>query len=207
MKTISELFKALVKQRGSEGLDKRFPLAHIHRESSITDFVSIDVGTRINGPAYINAHEKVKVMIGKYCAIGHNLRIRAVNHSMGYPNLQNALQTQYGFEAHRVFKGSIEIGNNVWIGDNVIVLSGAKIGDGACIGAGSIVTKDIPAYSVVAGSPAKIIRYRFDSRIINQLTKIQWWNWSPQKIERNQRFFETDLNLSNDLNIHALVVD
>jgi acetyltransferase-like isoleucine patch superfamily enzyme len=70
----------------------------------------------------------------------------------------------------------INIGNDVWIGANVIVLGGVNIHDGAVVGAGSIVTKDVLPYSIVAGNPAKLIKKRFKKSVIEKLLKIQWWN-------------------------------
>ena len=69
------------------------------------------------------------------------------------------------------------IGNDVWIGTNVVIMRGIKIGDGAIVAAGSIVTKDIPPYTIVAGCPAKIIKYRFAEEIIKQLLELKWWNY------------------------------
>lgn len=77
------------------------------------------------------------------------------------------------------------IGNDVWFGTNSTIMLGVKIGDGAIIGACSVVTKDVPPYSIVAGNPAKIVRYRFPDEIIEQLLKIKWWDWDYDKITRN----------------------
>jgi tetrahydrodipicolinate N-succinyltransferase len=79
--------------------------------------------------------------------------------------------------------GGITIGNDVWIGYRAIMLPGIEIGDGAVIGAGAIVTKDVPRYAVVGGSPAKLIRYRFPQDIISKLLDIQWWQWDDDKIK------------------------
>ena len=84
---------------------------------------------------------------------------------------------------------SVVIGNDVWIGANAIILPGITIGDGAVIAAGAVVTKDVEAYGIVAGNPAKMIRKRFDENTINELLEIKWWNWSESEIERNIELF------------------
>lgn len=77
------------------------------------------------------------------------------------------------------------IGNDVWIGTNVVILDSIKIGDGAIIGAGSVVTKDIPAYSIAVGNPAKVVKMRFPENLISDLLKIEWWNLSPDILKQN----------------------
>lgn len=73
-----------------------------------------------------------------------------------------------------VKKGDIEIGDDVWIGTNALIMGGVKIGNGAIVAAGSIVTRDVPAYAIVGGSPAKVIKYRFSDSMIVELLKIDW---------------------------------
>ncbi|MMZ48054.1 Streptogramin A acetyltransferase [compost metagenome] len=77
----------------------------------------------------------------------------------------------------------------MWIGNSVTILSGVRIGNGAVIGAGTVVTKDVPAYAVVAGNPMRIVKYRFDIAQINKLQKIKWWNWNREEIEKNKGWF------------------
>ncbi|MCZ6903286.1 MAG: CatB-related O-acetyltransferase [Rickettsia endosymbiont of Ixodes persulcatus] len=77
------------------------------------------------------------------------------------------------------------VGNDLWFGINSTILPGVNIGDRAIIGACSVVAKDVPPYSIVAGNPVKIIRYRFFDDIIEQLLEIQWWDWNYDKITRN----------------------
>lgn len=82
-------------------------------------------------------------------------------------------------------RGDIVIGNDVWIGYEAVILSGVTIGDGAIIGTRAVVTKDVPPYTIVGGVPAKPIRKRFDEKVIEELLKIKWWDWTEEKIARN----------------------
>lgn len=70
----------------------------------------------------------------------------------------------------------IEIGNDCWICSNVFICGGVKIGDGAVVYAGAVVTKDVPPYAIVAGVPARIVRYRYDEETIKFLTDLKWWD-------------------------------
>lgn len=88
-----------------------------------------------------------------------------------------------------ISNGPIKIANDVWIGAHTVILSGVQIGNGAIIGAGSIVTSDVPDYAIVAGNPAKVIKYRFDSQLIEKLLEIQWWNWPHEYILSNRDLF------------------
>lgn len=80
-------------------------------------------------------------------------------------------------------KGDIVVGNDVWIGYEAVIMSGVHIGDGAIIAARSVVTKDVPPYTIVGGTPAKKIRERFDEETISKLQQIKWWDWSIEKIK------------------------
>lgn len=76
------------------------------------------------------------------------------------------------------------IGNDVWLGLNTIIIAGNRIGNGVIAGAGSVITKDVPDYAVVAGNPAKIIRYRYSPRQIAALNRIKWWDWTDDEIRK-----------------------
>jgi acetyltransferase-like isoleucine patch superfamily enzyme len=78
----------------------------------------------------------------------------------------------------------ITVGNDVWIGDGAMILPGVEIGDGAVVGAGAVVTKNVPPYAIVGGSPARLIRYRFSQDVIAKLLAIQWWRWDDDKVKR-----------------------
>ena len=82
-------------------------------------------------------------------------------------------------------KGDTLIGNDVWIGYSATIMPGIRIGDGAIIATKSVVTRDVEAYTVVGGNPAKEIRLRFEASIIQELLGIRWWDWDIEKITRN----------------------
>ena len=84
----------------------------------------------------------------------------------------------------------VVIGNDVWLARNVIITNGAKIGNGVIAAAGAVITKDVPDYAVVAGVPARVIRYRYNPEQIKALNKIAWWDWSDDEIrERFDDFY------------------
>ncbi|MBI5885211.1 MAG: CatB-related O-acetyltransferase [Deltaproteobacteria bacterium] len=90
-------------------------------------------------------------------------------------------------------RGETVIGNDVWMGFRSIILSGVTVADGAVIGAGAVVANDVPPYAVVAGNPAKVIKYRFEESVRNDLLSIKWWDWPIEKI-----IDSVDLLCSND---------
>ena len=85
---------------------------------------------------------------------------------------------------HPTTNGCVNIGHDVWIGTGVTILSGVSVGNGAVIGCNSTVTKDVPAYSIYAGNPAKLIKYRFDEVMIKDLLDLRWWNLSDSQIAK-----------------------
>ena len=97
-----------------------------------------------------------------------------MHHFLGFP-------TKKIYNAGATAKPCV-IGNDVWIGDHVIIMHGITIGDGAVIGSGAVVTHDVPPYAIVVGVPGKIIKYRFDKKIISELEKLKWWNLPDYKV-------------------------
>lgn len=201
-----------MRPQGAPGRQKS-PYAHLQRfgiylhPASVVKCrnVSIGEGTRINGPIMIKGVGSCA--IGKYCAFGDDIHIITSNHLTGYANMQDGLQQRLGFKNILAPKGVVEIGANVWIGDNALVLSGVRIGHGAVVGAGSVITKDVPDYAIVAGSPARELKKRFSESIIAQMLELAWWDWPEEKMARNQAFFETDFALDPDLDIASIVVE
>ena len=95
--------------------------------------------------------------------------------------------------------GKISIGNNVFIGINSTILLGVSISDNCIVAANSVVTKSVPKNSIVAGNPAKVVKYRFTEEQIEKLLSISWWNWDEQKIKDNAMLMWSD-NINNFIN-------
>jgi acetyltransferase-like isoleucine patch superfamily enzyme len=124
--------------------------------------------------------------IGKYCSIA-----RGVTILLGGEHRPDWVTT-YPFSAlradarhhigHPRTKGDVVIGHDVWIGTRSLILSGVSIGDGAVLGAGSVVTKDVAPYAIVAGNPARQVRERFSQAQREALLEIAWWNWPEDKV-------------------------
>lgn len=129
-----------------------------------------------------------RTTVGSYCTFGARNAINPFNHPMHwlsihefqynpatfdwideYKNLQQLERTPEMFQR-------VTIGNDVWTGHNVNILPGVAVGDGAVIGAGSVVTKDVPPYAIVAGAPAQLRRHRFSEKIIERLLRAKWWD-------------------------------
>lgn len=168
---------------------------------------SLGIGTYIGKECYLSFAE-----IGKFCSIGSYVRFAVGAHptrtwvsthpAFFSPVKQSGITfSDKVLFQEKVFADSehyVVIGNDVWIGDNVTILSGIKIGDGAILAAGSVVTKDVEAYSIVGGSPAKLIRYRFDKPDRDFLLSLKWWDKSMEWIRNNAKYF---CNI-NTLKIH-----
>lgn len=137
-----------------------------------------------------------KLIIGKFCSIGSGaIFMLAGNQGHNYswistfpfnpkifPNAKN------GFKR----KGDTIIGNDVWIGSEALIMPGIEIGDGAVIAAKSVVTKNVPPYTIVGGNPAKIIKKRFSDEDISKLLEIKWWNWDVIKINEALPFINSE---------------
>lgn len=129
--------------------------------------------------------------IGKFCSIAAMTRINPGNHPM-----HRASQSHFTYRASAYFPGevdeaaffawrashAVDIGHDVWIGHGAIVLPGRTIGLGAVIAAGAIVTKDVPAYTIVAGNPARPIKRRFSELVAARLERLAWWDWDHETL-------------------------
>jgi phosphonate metabolism protein (transferase hexapeptide repeat family) len=135
----------------------------------------------------VNDAQIIYTTIGKFCSIAAMTRINPGNHPM-----HRATQAHFTYRSSAYFQDEqddaeffewrrrhrVQIGHDVWIGHGAIVLPGRNIGNGAVIAAGAIVAKDVEAYAIVAGNPARAIKRRFPEAVADQLARLAWWNWS-----------------------------
>lgn len=150
------------------------------------DYYGIDVGFGSYGGCFNYKNINKNVKIGKYCSFAKDIYYFNANHPIEkfttHPIIYNKIFKMVNSE--KIYRNNLNIGNDVWVGQNSIILSNVRnIGNGAIIAAGSVVTKNIPPYAVVAGVPAKIIKYRFDEKTIQKLEEIKWWDWDEDKIK------------------------
>ena len=163
--------------------------------------------------SYISSNSLISnTKIGRYSSIGNwvstGIGRHPINFVSSHPLFHSGTVseslgfTSYNlerekFETHKILESGyyVEIGSDVWIGDRVLIMDGIKIGDGAIIGAGSIVNKDIEPYEVVAGVPARHLKYRFLKNEIEFLISLKWWEKDQEWIKKNANLFSDISNL------------
>lgn len=129
------------------------------------------------------------IFLGKYCQIGADVAIHTTNHPVNYLSTY-INKTLFNGELSRQKKiKKAVIGNDVWIGHNAIIVGNVRIGNGAIIASGSVVTKDVEAYSIVGGVPAKLIRKRFSGSIIAEIEALKWWDLNEKELQKIKPLF------------------
>ena len=142
------------------------------------DYHDIIIGMYSYGGCFDLQRIRPHTRIGRYCSFAPGVCVFNRNHPLELKSTHpDFYESPLGWARSKEgSRGGMEIGSDVWIGQNAIILPGARrIGDGAVVGAGSIVTKDVPDFAIVAGNPAKIIRYRFGEATIKRLKEERWW--------------------------------
>nr|WP_251448267.1 CatB-related O-acetyltransferase [Vermiculatibacterium agrestimuris] len=170
------------------------PSISVGEYSVYDDFVNDPRDFQRNNVLYHYPINHERLRIGKFCSIacGAKFIFNSANHSL------RSLSTypfpiffeDWELNVERIpeawdNKGDIVVGNDVWIGYEAVILAGVTIGDGAVVAARSVVTRDVPPYTIVGGVPAKPIRKRFDEETVHRLLELRWWDWPTERIRAN----------------------
>lgn len=190
------LSKILKKARLSSIKNSKIsPLAVIHSGSSV-------VNSCFGRYTYCGYDCNIfNAIIGSFCSIAGNVTIGGAVHPMHFVStspvfLSHRDSVKKKFSSFNFLPQHItHIGNDVWIGEGAFIKAGVKIGDGSVIGMGAVVTKNVEPYTVVAGNPARVIRQRFDSDVVDGLLKLQWWNMLDEDLQECAEYFDNPIDL------------
>lgn len=136
-----------------------------------------------------------RLIIGKFCALAQGCQfiMNGANHlTDGFSTFPFQIFSNdwaEGVDQARWAsntKGDTKVGHDVWIGRDATIMPGVTVGNGAIIGSKAVVAKDVPAYAMVVGNPARVVKMRFTDDIISRLEQIAWWNWSVEKITKHK---------------------
>lgn len=172
--------------------------------SIYNDFCNDPRNFQKNNVLYHYPINQDRLKIGNFCSIacGAKFIFNSANHTLR--SLSTYPFPLFGDDWHHKMdvreswdhKGDIVIGNDVWIGYEAAILSGVRIGDGAIIGTRAVVTKNVPPYTIVGGTPARIIKKRFSEDTITKLLTLKWWSWPIEKISKHLHHIQSG-NLSD----------
>lgn len=140
-------------------------------------------------------HDPARLLVGNYCSVGGTYLLggqHAVDHVTTYPLRINLRLEGAGEDGNPARRGDIVVGSDVWTGYGSWIMSGLTIGDGAVVATGAVVTRDVPPYAIVGGTPAKVIRYRFTEQQRAALLAIRWWDWPEDEIRRAVPYLADD---------------
>jgi len=173
----------------NEKIKTQYSLPFIGSESRHFDCNNVTIGRY----SYFKGHCLLRnCRIGNFVCMGDFVNIGLVSHDIryvsSYPFHIRFLRDYRVDRSVQPTKMTI-LGNDIYLGEGCVINQGVEIGHGAVVAAHAVVTKDVPAYAIAGGIPAKIIKYRFSLEIIEKLLKIAWWDWNDDKIQENVEFF------------------
>jgi phosphonate metabolism protein (transferase hexapeptide repeat family) len=198
----------------SARLKQRYPNCHFYPGSCVDELSVLGnynvifkntsiINSAVGDYTFVQKNSMViNADIGKFCSIASGVSIslgqHPTSHVSSHPAFYSATQplakTFSNEDRFEPFNKRTKVGNDVWIGQNAMVMDGVTIGTGAVVAAGAVVTKDVPAYAIVGGAPAKLIKYRFDEETRERLLETMWWDWPEVQLEKYSDCF-SNVNL------------
>lgn len=181
------MFKSLVWRIRTKWFSKPGPRRYLMKANP--QLAAFNIGDKSYGkPTILFPGSGSTLQVGKFVSIADDVVIMlGGNHRVDwittYP-LNGYFPEWSNIKGHPATKGDVVVGNDVWIGREALIMSGVTIGDGAVVGSRAVVTKNVMPYSIVAGNPAKHIRFRFDEEAISELLAMAWWNWPDDIIAK-----------------------
>lgn len=174
MKLIKRIINLFFKSIISLYCHFKFNKKNIGKHTELIYNSKVDRQSTIGNYCYIGSNVSItKTNIGNYVSIANNVSIGQGEHIIDRISTSSLF---YDDPYNTLTEKKCEIGNDVWIGVDAVILRGVTIGNGAIVGANSVVTKDVPPFGIVVGSPAKIIKYRFPEDIQKKIALSKWWN-------------------------------
>ncbi|MDR3493389.1 MAG: chloramphenicol acetyltransferase [Ancalomicrobiaceae bacterium] len=172
------------------------PTAHV-RDVRFGRYTEVGERTRIaesgmDDYSYVvNDSDIIYTTIGKFCSIAAMTRINPGNHPM-----HRATQAHFTYRSSAYFDGEaddqaffdwrrqhrVSLGHDIWVGHGAIILAGRTIGTGAVVAAGAVVSKDVAPYTIVAGTPARVVKRRFDEKTAERMLALAWWDWEHERL-------------------------
>lgn len=161
---------------------------------------NIEIGKYSYGGCFNLDNIQAFTKVGRYCSFAESVYIYNANHPLNFKSTHPFFFNpayRYVTSDFR-HKNSLTVSNDVWVGCNAIILSKVRrIGDGAIIGAGAVVTKDVPDFAVVAGNPAKVIKYRFSQETIERIKASRWWDMDIEQLKDDLQEFLQPVEAEN----------
>lgn len=162
-------------------------------EIEVLHGASIDATSNVGSYTYIGCNTHItKSNVGRYCSIANNVSIGQGEHPLDHISTSSKF---YAAPWETLTAGDCEIASDVWIGVDAVILRGVRIGIGSVIAANAVVTKDVPAFAIVGGIPARLIRYRFTEEIQKIILASCWWEKEREAAAAEIRRLEQELGL------------